>query len=235
MSKAPIVDRAFAEKFLQAADRPFDYHVYFLFHDFWAEAPQKTIDAYMSELMSTEGVDDFLAERHLAEQIDLDDLADCAPGTLGHGYRNFILDNDLEANLARNYREFNAKLSAEGALDRLPDDLSYTIVRGFQIHDYLHILTGFSPSPEGELAQAAFHYAQLRFPYHALRVAVTTAHIAFAKPDQIIPAMDAMSAGWAMGRAAKNLHFMKWEGEFDTPIAKLRADVTIDTSRYESF
>ena len=231
----PIVDRVFAEKFLKAADRPFDYHVYFLFHDFWAEAPQETIDAYMAELNSTAGVDEFLAERHLAEQVDLDDLTDCAPGTLGHGYRSFIVDNGLEANLGRNYRDFNAQLSAEGTLDRLPDDLSYTIVRGFQIHDYLHVLTGFSPKPVGELAQAAFHYAQLRFPYHALRIAVTTAHVAFVKPDAIIPAMDALSAGWAMGRATDNLHFTKWEEEFNTPITELRERVGIDVTRYGTF
>lgn len=232
---APIVDRDFAEKFLKAADRPFDYHVYFLFHDFWAEASQQTIDAYMDELMSTPGVDEFLAARHLADQISLDDLANCAPGTLGHGYRSFMVDNGLEENLGRNYRDFNAKLSAEGALDRLPDDLSYTIVRGFQIHDFLHVMTGFSPSPAGELAQAAFHYAQLRFPYHALRVAVTTAHIAFVKPDAIIEAMDAMTTGWTVGRTCENLHFTRWEDELDTPLAELRERVGIDISSFQDF
>ena len=39
MSRA-AVDRAFAEKFLTSVDSPLDYGVYFLFHDWWAEAPQ---------------------------------------------------------------------------------------------------------------------------------------------------------------------------------------------------
>lgn len=146
----PIVDRTFAEKFLTAVDRPFDYGVYFLFHEWWAGAPQEAIDAYSAELGGTDGIDDFLAEGH-------------------------------------------EHLSSQGTLDRLPADLNYTIVRGFQIHDFLHVITGFSPEPVSEPAQAAFRYAHLRFPYHALRVAVTTAHIAFVKPETILPAMDAMS------------------------------------------
>lgn len=136
----------------------------------------------------------------MAEPISLDELVDCAPGTLGHGDRNFIVDNGLEANLARNYRDFNEHLSSQGTLDRLPANLGYTILRGFQIHDFLHVLTGFS-----------------------------------SKPDAILPAMDAMSAGWAMGRAAENLHFTKWEDELNTPLGELRDRVGIDVTRYETF
>ncbi len=231
----PIVDREFALKFLRAVDRPFDYGVYFLFHDWWAEAPDEAIEAYMRELNSTPGVEEFLAERYLADPISLDDLRACAPGTLGDGYRSFIVDNGLEANLATNYRDFNAGLSAKGTLDRLPDDLSFTIVRGFQIHDFLHVLTGFSSQPAGELAQAGFHYAQLRFPYHAFRFAVTTAHVAFVKPEYITMSMDAMCAGWAMGRAAENLHFTRWEDELHTPLTELRERFGIDPTRFDTF
>ena len=112
-TKDPIVDRDFADRFLRAVDRPFDYGVYLLFHDWWAEAPQDAIDAYYNGLMVVPGAEAFVAERYLAEPLRLEDLEDCAEGTLGHAYRRFIIDNDLEANLARNYREFNEQLSAE--------------------------------------------------------------------------------------------------------------------------
>lgn len=224
----PIVDRTFAEKFLTSVDRPFDYGVYFLFHDWWAEAPQDAIDAYERTLHELPGSEAFLAERFLSEPISLDDLADRAPGTLGHGYRSFIVDSGLEANLGRNYRAFNDELRAAGTLDRLPDDLGYTIVRGFQIHDFLHVLAGFNSTPSGELAQAGFHYAQMRFPYHAMRMAVTTAHLAFVAPQHTASAMDAISEGWLLGRSADNLHFHRWEDELDTPIAELRARFGLD-------
>jgi len=96
------------------------------------------------------------------------------------------------------------------------------IVRGFQIHDFLHVLTGFDSTPMGELAQAAFHFAQLRYPYHAMRMAVTTAHMAFLNPGITVQAMDAIVEGWAYGRAAGNINFVRWEDEIDTPLDELR-------------
>ena len=231
MSRA-AVDRAFAEKFLTSVDSPLDYGVYFLFHDWWAEAPQHAIDAYLDELMAVPRAREFVDARYLAKPLSLERLAGCAPGSLGHGYHAFIVDNDLEANLARNYRKFNEELQASGKLSRLPDDLSYTIVRGFQIHDFLHVLTGFDSSLMGELSQAAFHFAQLRFPYHAMRVAVTTAHMAFLNPAIITDAMDAMVAGWMLGRTSKNLHFERWEDELDTPIADIRERMNLEVTAH---
>lgn len=227
----PIVDRAFAEKFLTAVDRPFDYGVYFLFHDWWAEATDEAIAAYERDVLAVPGAAEFMAERHLADPLTVERLAECAAGTLGAGLHQFIVGNNLQENLARNYRDFNEELSAAGTLDRLPADLCYMIVRGFQIHDTLHVLAGFDSSPMGELAQAGFHYAQLGFPYHAMRVAVTTAHVAFVAPQHIRDAMDAMVEGWVSGRRSDNLHFVHWEDELDTPLADLREQYSIPQER----
>ena len=228
----PIVDRDFAEKFLRTVDRPFEYGVYFLFHDWWAAAPDEAIEAYVAELKSIPGAEDFLAERYLADPIDLDDLEGCAPGTLGAEYRNFIVDNGLAGNLARNYHDYNAQLTADGTLDRLPDELSYAIVRGFQTHDFNHVMTGFSSKPLGELAQCAFHSAQSHSPYNAFRIAATTAHTSFVNPAGAVPAMDAFTVGWTLGRTCKNLSFWRWEDELDTPLADLRARAGIDPTTY---
>ena len=218
----PLVDRDFVEKFFRSVDRPLEYGVYQLFHEWWEKAPQSAIDAYSQELASLPGAREFLEARHLPPPLSIERLSECAEGTLGHAYRAFIVDNDLLVDLARDYRAFNEELSASGKLDRLPDDLSYTIVRGFQIHDFLHVLTGFDSSLMGELSQAGFHFAQLRFPYHAMRIAVTTAHMAFLRPDISVAAMDAIVAGWSYGRACPNLHFTRWEEEIDKPLRDVR-------------
>lgn len=80
------------------------------------------------------------------------------------------------------------------------------ILRGFQIHDFLHVISGHRSYPLGELGTAAFHFAQLQFPYHAMHMAVTTGHMAFVNPAIINPAMDAICAGWIMGRGCPKLH-----------------------------
>ncbi len=231
----PIVNRAFAEKFLTAVDRPFEYGVYFLFHDWWAEAPQDAIDAYVEQFMAIPGAAEFLEERYLADPIEVADLEQCAPGTLGAAYRSFIVDNNLEANLARNYQDFNEELHSDGTLDRLPDELSYAIVRGFQTHDFNHVITGFSPAPLGELAQSAFHAAQSHSPYNAFRIAVTNAYTAFVNPAAAADTMNAFMTGWGLGQQSENLSCLRWEDELDTPLAELRARAGIDTSTYADY
>ncbi|MEM8769833.1 MAG: Coq4 family protein [Pseudomonadota bacterium] len=195
MSERPTVDRAFGEKFLKSVDTPMEYGVYFLFHEWWAEAPQQAIDEYQAELDAIPEARAFIDAGFISEPLSLEQLARCAPGTLGHGYHEFVVANGLEANLGRNYRTFNEELHAAGKLERLPADMSYMMVRGFQIHDFLHVLTGYDASPLGELSLAAFYLAQLRFPDHAMRRAVTTAHMAYLKPSMTVAAMDAIVDG----------------------------------------
>ena len=228
--KAPIVDRAFAERFLWAVDRPMDYGVYYLFHDWWAEAPQRAIDSYMEQLHAIPGATEFLREKRIPEPTEVERLEACEPGSLGRAYYDFVVENNLLAQFAVNYRAFNEKLQASGKLKRLPEDMSYMMVRGTQTHDYQHVLAGYDSSPYGELGLAAFYLAQLRFPYHAMRMAVTFAHAAFVNPGITVDAMDAIVDGWSRGRASGNINFAIWEEELDTPVAELRERYAIQAA-----
>lgn len=230
-AKPAIVDRQFAEKFFTAVDRPIEYGVYFLFHDWFEQAPQAAIDDYQAEIASLPEARAAIDEGFIAEPLSLDDLARSAPGILGHGYHQFILENSLEANLGRNYRDFNEQLHVSGKLDRLPSDMSYMMIRRLQIHDFLHVLTGYDSSPLGELGIAAFYMAQLRFPYHAMRMAVTLAHTAFVKPSLTTEVMDAICDGWSYGRSARNLNFTLWEDELHTPLADLQEKMNLRVER----
>ncbi len=229
-NRTPIVDREFVERFMWAVDRPMAYGVYYLFHDWWAEAPQDAIDAYMRQLHDIPGANEFLQTRYLPAPIEVERLEACAPGTLGKGYYDFVVENHLEEKFAVNYHAFNEKLHNTGKLDRLPADMSYMMVRGTQIHDFQHVLTGFDSSPYGELRLAAFYLAQLRFPYHAMRMAVTFSHAAFVNPDITVDAMDAIVDGWSRGRTSGNLNFARWEEELDTPVAELRERFSIQAA-----
>ena len=229
-AKPPVVDRDFAEKFLWAVDRPLEFSVYQLIHEWWSVAPQSAIDAYAAQLAALEGAAEFLAAGHIAEPLTLDRLSECAAGTLGAAYHSFIVDHGLDANLLVNYKDFHARQDAAGKLERLPESLGYVSVRLSQIHDFAHTIAGFTPDPAGEIKMAAFHLAQLRYPYHSMRLAVTTAHTAFVSPQFMEAAMDAMSIGWIMGRSSNTLHFARWEDEIDTPLADIRERLGIDRS-----
>jgi ubiquinone biosynthesis protein COQ4 len=220
----PVIDREIAELFLKNADDPIKTHVMGLVHDWWATAPESAIDQYADILRALPGADAFLAERYLPPLVTLDDLAACPEGSLGHAYRNWIVDNGLEPNLTQKQHDVFYGLLERGRLDRMPDDVRYAFVRGYTLHDYLHTITGFGPDIAGELGMAGFHFAQLQSAYHAMRVAVTTAHIAFVNPRHATSAMDAVSGGWIMGRQWRNIHFVKWEEQLDRPLADIRAE-----------
>lgn len=227
MSKPPIVDRAFAEKFLVSVDRPLDYGVYFLFHDWWEGAPAHAIDAYMAELHAVPGATAFLKERFIAEPMTVEGLNDYAPGTLGHAYRDFVVSNNLIENFGRDYRKFQEQLRSSGVLKRMPDDMSYMMVRGTQLHDFMHVLTGYGATIHGELALASYYLAQIRFPYHAMRLAVTMAHTAFVAPSHVVATMDAFVDGWQYGRASRNINFEHWEERLSEPLSKLQAEMNL--------
>jgi ubiquinone biosynthesis protein Coq4 len=227
MTGSPIVDRVFAEKFLTSVDRPLDYGVYFLFHDWWAEAPAAAIDAYMEELHAIPGATAFLKERYIAEPLTVEGLKPYAPGTLGHAYREFVVNNNLIENFGRDYRAFQARLNESGQLKRMPDDMSYMMVRGTQLHDFMHVLTGYGATIPGELALASYYLAQIRFPYHAIRLAVTMAHTALVSPKGVTPTMDAFVDGWQYGRSTRNLNFAHWEERLGEPLAALQAEMNL--------
>lgn len=220
----PVIDREIAELFLKNADDPIKTHVMSLVHDWWATAPASAIEQYERNLRSLPGAAAFLEERYLPPIVTLDDLQQCPEGSLGHAYLHWIVDNGLEPNLTAKQHRYFYGLLEKGSLDRMPDDIRYAFVRGFMLHDYLHTITGFASDAAGELGMAGFHHAQLRSNYHAFRIAVTTAHIAFVNPRFTETAMDAIANGWTMGRQWKNLHFVKWEEQLDRPLADIRAE-----------
>jgi len=221
------IDRTFAEKLLRTFDDPQEYGVHFLFNDWWAAAPQDAIDAYLDHYRSHPGADRFLADRYLADPVNIDQLADCPNGSLGRAYHDFLVDNNLEKNLAVNYGQLHQFMASSGALDAMPDDFKYAIIRGFQVHDILHVLSGYEPNPYGELALQAFSLAQLHFPYFGMWMATTTARMTLLEPQMIGHVMDAISEGWRYGKQVKQLNFVHWEERFDEPLADLRREFGI--------
>ena len=220
----PEIDRGFGEKLLTCFDDPQQYGVHLLFNEWWEVAPEEALRKYEADFQQLPQQRQFDEERYFAEPLTLDQLKEYVPGTLGRGYYHFIADNNLEANLATNYKMLHDMMQQSGKLDRMPENLRYAIIRGFQIHDLLHVLTGYEATPGGEIALQAFCLAQIRFPYFGMWMSVVTTRMTLLDPDMIVPTMDHVSEGWQYGREAKNLQFEKWEEKLDRPLAELRQE-----------
>lgn len=225
--KPPIVDRDFAEKFMIAVDRPLDYGVYFLINDWWEVATTEAIDAYMEEFHAIPGADAFIRERYIAEPMVVEDLKDCPPGSLGAAYRDFVVENNLMENFGRDYRVFQKQLMSSGKLKRMPEEMAYMSIRGTQLHDFMHVLTGYGATIPGELALASYYLSQMRSPYHAIRLAVTMGHTALVAPKGVVPSMDAFVDGWYYGRNSTNINFGKWEERLNEPLSALQTEMNL--------
>ena len=158
----------FAQKLLRTIEDPNDYGVHLLFNDFWSHAPDDVIAKYAADCERDEALAAFIADEYYGEPVTVKRLAGCAAGTLGHALHGFITVNGLEEKLATNYKAFHEALAQNGLLDRMPVQLHYAVIRGFQLHDFLHVVTGYGPSPRDEIALQAFCLAQMRFPYFAI-------------------------------------------------------------------
>jgi ubiquinone biosynthesis protein Coq4 len=166
----------------------------------------------------------FVREEHYADPLDLDELAAMPEGSLGRVYRAWIVDNNLTAQIATNYRDFHRMLAASGHLDGMPEELQYAVLRGFQLHDFLHVLSGYDPSPQGEIALQAFSLAQLQFPYFAMWMSTVTTQMTYVDPTHIVPLMDAISDGWVYGRKTPQLSLHRWEQELARPLDEIRQE-----------
>ncbi len=221
-SDKPRLHPDFVEKMVQTFDDPQAHGVHLLFNEWWATAPEITIERYLDGFSKTPGAKAFLEAGYLADPIELATLEAMPAGSLGRSYFEFLTHNGLEKNLATNYAQLHEFMSAKGRLDRMPADLKYAIIRGFQIHDLLHVVTGYTPSSLHELELQAFCLAQLQFPYFGMWMATTTSRMTFLEPDGIVPVMDAISRGWRLGRETQNLQLERWEDRFEEPLAEIR-------------
>jgi ubiquinone biosynthesis protein Coq4 len=216
------LDRDFAPYLLRAFDDPQQYGVHQLFNDWWRFAPEEVKAKYAADFEAIPEQRAFVEEAWYAEPLELAALAALPPGSLGRAYHDFIVENGLEKNIARNYRAFHRALEAAGLLSGMPEPMRYAVLRGFQTHDFQHVVTGFDSSPRGEIALQAFCLGQIRFPYFGMWMSVVTTRMTFLDPDVIRPAMDAITAGWQLARRISNIQFEKWERQLERPLGEVR-------------
>jgi ubiquinone biosynthesis protein COQ4 len=80
-------------------------------------------------------------------------LAALPPGTLGRAYYEFMAAEHLSAEQLIEVSEFSKKLPPG-------DDMTLFRERNREMHDLLHIVTGYGRDPLGEACLTAFSFAQ---------------------------------------------------------------------------
>jgi ubiquinone biosynthesis protein COQ4 len=139
--------------------------------------------------------------------------------------------------LGREYGEFMKRhgLSPD-AIPRVVDDEGPEYMRAhlYETHDLWHVLTGFTPDPEGEAGLQAVYAAQLPGMLPAALVAALFLNAAIERSSMKTKArFDAVARGWDLGSRAKLLFGYRFRDNFLRPLEDVRRELDIDASLAE--
>lgn len=161
--------------------------------------------------------------RYEAPAHRLADLAEQAPGTLGHAYYRFMTEHQLTKD------SFPPKWPA--------DEVGYWRMRYLQCHDVWHTVLGYPPDPQGEIRLLSFAITQqqrcaqrerLRISrFHALVLLAGLTHLALFQPRALRPALGGVLEGIRRGMKARPLWAVRWEELWGRPLSTLQAELGV--------
>jgi ubiquinone biosynthesis protein COQ4 len=158
-----------------------------------------------------------LAERRrlLDRLSDRASLGALPAGTLGRCYYEFMAGENLSAEGLVEASQVSMRALPVG------DDMTLFRERSREMHDLLHVVTGYGRDPLGEACLVAFSYAQTGLKGFALIALYAGRKIARARPDQ--PVRRAVFEGYRHGRRAEWLWGADWEALLTEPVEAIRA------------
>ena len=156
--------------------------------------------------------------RRLLDRLsDWASLAALPAGTLGRAYYDFMAAESLSAE----------GLVALSRIERPPaaDEVTLFRERNREMHDLLHVITGYGRDALGEACLVAFSFAQTKLKGFAL-IALFAAHrIARARPGQ--PVRRAVFEGYRHGCSAGWMPGADWEALLTQPVGAIREQFAI--------
>ena len=162
--------------------------------------------------------------RRLLDRLnDRETLAALPAGTLGRTYYEFMQAENLSA---------DGLVEASKTLKswRLDDDVTWFRERNREMHDLLHIVTGYGRDPLGEASLVAFSFAQTSLKGFLVIAITASLRLSQAVPDQ--PMKRAVFEGWRRGRHAKWLIAADWEALLSQPVEAIREQFAVRPSSH---
>lgn len=185
---------------------------------------KSTIRQFTRFRQTPEGQTILREQRRLLDYLcDRDSLAALPRGTLGREYHEFMSAENLSA---------DGLVEASKIRDTVPaqDDLTLFRERGREMHDLLHIVTGYGRDPVGEACVVAFTYAQNKQLGLGVIALFGGLNIAKKLPGQ--PVKRAVFEAYRHGRSAGWLIGADWEVLLREPVIRIRQRFNIKPPTY---
>jgi len=154
-----------------------------------------------------------LTRRHRLGAIDLATLEQMPEGTLGRVFGEHCSSRAIDPNLV--------SIPAGNEAD-------YVMAHLFETHDIWHVTTGWGNDEVGEVGLGGFYLAQLGLPLIALMLVLILLNTITRRPTTLRERMDALVAGYQMGKAARPLFGVRWDESWSKPLVELRSELRLD-------
>lgn len=167
----------------------------------------------VSELSEDPAARRAFEERPRVGRIDLQALGELPPGTLGREFAEHIrrLGLDLDA---------IPTLSSDDATGFFRAHL-------YETHDIWHVVTGFGVDFTGELGLQATYVAQIPGKLAPVILAIGLINLVLYTPETRLEKMDAIAAGYLLGRRARSLFGVRWAEMWEKPLSEVRRELGI--------
>jgi ubiquinone biosynthesis protein COQ4 len=159
------------------------------------------------------------SERYVGRPYIIQELIQYPSGSLGHELAASMMAHGFDPEFYRDYY-------GHGQL-HFKNDEEYVRFRTRQMHDLVHVLTGFGASdfPE-ELGMQAFLAAQTRRPFSIALVGLGMLRI-ILQPSELPRTLQQVAKGFAMGYAAEPLIAYRFEEDWARPVADWRRQLNL--------
>jgi len=159
-------------------------------------------------LLDSPGSARAIRERTLLSPIDLEAFGRKPEGSLGRSFAEFMKRYHLDPN-------FYPSLEVRS-------DANYVVLRMRQMHDIIHVVTGFDTTEEGELGVQGFLFAQIASPLSMILVGSAALSLPFHKQEKWVRYMNNVTRGWLLGRSAELCFAQDWDRLWDLPLTEVR-------------
>lgn len=113
------------------------------------------------------------------------------------------------------------------------NDWTYYEYHTTQVHDVWHVLIDADVDLIGELKVWAFWIGQIpqdRGVFLSMIRLLLTGFFEMSSSQELISALDAICAGWRIGRQAKLVFGFPWHEHWSTPLAEVRSQLNINVA-----
>lgn len=166
-------------------------------------------------------------ERYQGEEYKPQELIKYPPGSLGHEFGAAMIAGNFDPEF---YRDYYGK-----GPYHFETDEQYLRFRIRQLHDLVHVLTGFDTNDvPGELGMQAFNAAQTQRPFSIALVGFGLLRIVLNARDLSLT-LHQIAKGLALGYACDQLLAHRYEAAWSKPLVEWRRELGLLTEQQLDF